>query len=246
MSQASVGEYNDETKEEREKQGIVGGKKWKRGLIKKPKKRYASWTEELNLDNLALLGPQWWLVRVSRVRGLETAEVRARTLARNFPDIEFKGQPIKIEKLVPILEVKGIGPCRSIKPIKTDAIPSLICFKLKGLSKVETPTSSLSLRLKEKKSSKTMKQGLLLWSPCYLSPPFPLSLSLQFPTNKHTPKLPAISASIDSLIDTQQQQLSARERRQLRNERRESKSGYSWREEVEERLIKKPKKRYLI
>ncbi|XP_010553065.1 PREDICTED: uncharacterized protein LOC104823276 [Tarenaya hassleriana] len=58
-------------------------------LIKKPKKRYASWTEELNLDNLALLGPQWWVVRVSRVRGQETAQVLARVLARNFPDIEF-------------------------------------------------------------------------------------------------------------------------------------------------------------
>ncbi|OMO66535.1 hypothetical protein CCACVL1_21099, partial [Corchorus capsularis] len=30
------------------------------------------------------------LFEVSRVRGLETAEVMARTLARNFPDIEFK------------------------------------------------------------------------------------------------------------------------------------------------------------
>ncbi|KAE8696539.1 MIP18 family protein [Hibiscus syriacus] len=59
-------------------------------LIKKPKKRYTSWTEELNLDNLALLGPQWWVVRVARVRGLETDEVIARLLARNFPDIEFK------------------------------------------------------------------------------------------------------------------------------------------------------------
>ncbi|OMO97386.1 hypothetical protein COLO4_14646 [Corchorus olitorius] len=87
------------------------------------------------------------------------------------------------------------------------------------------------------------QQGLLLWSPCYLSPPFSHSLSLQIPTTKHAPKLPAISASIDA-TDTQQQQLSARERRQLRNERRESKAGYSWREEVEERLIKKPKKRY--
>ena len=48
------------------------------------------WTEELNLDNLARLGPQWWVVRFSRVRGLETADVLARSLARNFPDIEFK------------------------------------------------------------------------------------------------------------------------------------------------------------
>uniref|UniRef100_A0A5B7BM22 NusG-like N-terminal domain-containing protein n=1 Tax=Davidia involucrata TaxID=16924 RepID=A0A5B7BM22_DAVIN len=59
-------------------------------LIKKPKKRYASWTEELNLDNLALLGPQWWVVRVSRVSGHYTAELLARSLARNYPDIDFK------------------------------------------------------------------------------------------------------------------------------------------------------------
>ncbi|EOY07327.1 PREDICTED: uncharacterized protein LOC18597623 [Theobroma cacao] len=90
-----------------------------------------------------------------------------------------------------------------------------------------------------------MKQGLLLWSPCYLSPLSFHSLSHRIPSTKHAPQLPPISASIDS-TDTQQrqQQLSARERRQLRNERRESKAGYSWREEVEERLIKKPKKRY--
>ncbi|KAK4418988.1 hypothetical protein Salat_2311600 [Sesamum alatum] len=59
-------------------------------LIKKPKKRYVSWTEELNLDNLALLGPQWWVVRVSRVRGQDTAERMARAMARNFPNMEFK------------------------------------------------------------------------------------------------------------------------------------------------------------
>ncbi|CAI9780102.1 unnamed protein product [Fraxinus pennsylvanica] len=59
-------------------------------LIKKPKKRYTSWTEELNLDNLALLGPQWWVVRVSRVSGQETAERMARSLARNFPNVDFK------------------------------------------------------------------------------------------------------------------------------------------------------------
>lgn len=59
-------------------------------LIKKPKKRYASWTEELNLDTLAKLGPQWWVVRVARVRAEETAEILARLLARNFPEIDFK------------------------------------------------------------------------------------------------------------------------------------------------------------
>ncbi|PON90169.1 Transcription elongation factor [Trema orientale] len=59
-------------------------------LLKKPKKRYASWTEELNLDTLANLGPQWWIVRVSRVRGQETAELIARLLARNFPHVPFE------------------------------------------------------------------------------------------------------------------------------------------------------------
>ncbi|KAF7845424.1 Plastid transcriptionally active isoform 1 [Senna tora] len=59
-------------------------------LIKKPKKKKGSWTDELNLDNLAKLGPQWWVVRGSRVRALDTAQLLARSLARNFPDIEFK------------------------------------------------------------------------------------------------------------------------------------------------------------
>ncbi|KAL2920630.1 Transcription termination/antitermination protein NusG [Bienertia sinuspersici] len=59
-------------------------------LLKKPKKRYASWTEELNLDNLAHLGPQWWVVRVSRATGQETTERLARSLVNNYPDIDFK------------------------------------------------------------------------------------------------------------------------------------------------------------
>ncbi|KAG7576581.1 NusG N-terminal domain superfamily [Arabidopsis thaliana x Arabidopsis arenosa] len=58
-------------------------------LIKKPKKRYATWTEELNLDTLAESGPQWWVVRVSRLRGHETAQILARALARQFPEMEF-------------------------------------------------------------------------------------------------------------------------------------------------------------
>ena len=56
----------------------MGTNNWKEDveekLLVKPKKRYASWTEELNLDNLALLGPQWWVIRVSRVTGQETAD----------------------------------------------------------------------------------------------------------------------------------------------------------------------------
>ncbi|KAK9168256.1 hypothetical protein Syun_000396 [Stephania yunnanensis] len=59
-------------------------------LIKKPKKRYASWTEELNLDNLAELGLQWWAVRVARVSGQDSAERMARALARDFAHIEFQ------------------------------------------------------------------------------------------------------------------------------------------------------------
>jgi hypothetical protein len=59
-------------------------------LIKKPKKRYASWTDELNLDNLAKLGPQWWVIRVSRIKVEDAAEVLARSLAKNFPDMDFK------------------------------------------------------------------------------------------------------------------------------------------------------------
>ncbi|MQL86398.1 hypothetical protein Taro_018930 [Colocasia esculenta] len=60
-------------------------------LLQRPKKRdKASWKEELNLDNLALLGPQWWVVRVSRVTGQEAAERLARVLARNYPDMDFK------------------------------------------------------------------------------------------------------------------------------------------------------------
>lgn len=61
-------------------------------LLIKPKKRYKSWTEELNLDTLSTLGPQWWIIRVSRISGQETAERVARALIRNFPDIEFKVQ----------------------------------------------------------------------------------------------------------------------------------------------------------
>ncbi|KAF9596769.1 hypothetical protein IFM89_013316 [Coptis chinensis] len=59
-------------------------------LLKKPTKRFANWKDELNLDNLADLGTQWWCVRVSRVNGHETADRLARFLARNHPIVEFK------------------------------------------------------------------------------------------------------------------------------------------------------------
>jgi len=59
-------------------------------LIQKTKKVKKSWKDELNLDNLMKLGPQWWAVRVSRVKGQYTAEALARSLAKFFPDIDFK------------------------------------------------------------------------------------------------------------------------------------------------------------
>ncbi|CAL9776652.1 unnamed protein product [Musa acuminata subsp. burmannicoides] len=75
----------------------AGGVGWREEveerLLHRPKnqrKKAASWTEELNLDNLARLGPQWWVVRVSRVTGHEIADRLARSLARNYPTVEFK------------------------------------------------------------------------------------------------------------------------------------------------------------
>ncbi|KAJ6992959.1 hypothetical protein NC653_016168 [Populus alba x Populus x berolinensis] len=113
--------------------------------------------------------------------------------------------------------------------------------------KIPPPPSTLSSfpTTNQTHRNKTMKQGLLLWSPCshsLLSPPsFPF-LSLSIPRTKHT--LLPIAATLDSTTTHQEQQLlTARERRQLRNEKRESKAGYNWREELEDRFIKKPKKK---
>ncbi|CAN6576220.1 unnamed protein product [Malus baccata var. baccata] len=59
-------------------------------LLEKPTKKFADWKEELNLNNLAHEGPQWWIIKVSRVKGQETAQLIARQLARNYPHIDFK------------------------------------------------------------------------------------------------------------------------------------------------------------
>lgn len=80
-----------------------------------------------------------------------------------------------------------------------------------------------------------MKRELLIWSPSTHSLFLP-SISSFSPKSKQSPP-PIIRASLDS-AGTEEQDLSAKERRQLRNERRASKA-YNWREEVEERLIKK-------
>ncbi|XP_031486416.1 uncharacterized protein LOC116254909 [Nymphaea colorata] len=57
---------------------------------RRKKKPPSARMEELNLDNLARLGPQWWVIRVSRLSGQEAAEQLARGIARNFPNIDFK------------------------------------------------------------------------------------------------------------------------------------------------------------
>uniref|UniRef100_A0A803M0F3 KOW domain-containing protein n=1 Tax=Chenopodium quinoa TaxID=63459 RepID=A0A803M0F3_CHEQI len=89
-------------------------------LIKKPKKRYASWTEELNLDTLAQLGPQWWVTRVARVNGHETAEKLARSLANNYPDIDFKvipgyiTRPVELNLLCRVFRKRQINKPRPV------------------------------------------------------------------------------------------------------------------------------------
>ncbi|XP_009358818.1 uncharacterized protein LOC103949431 [Pyrus x bretschneideri] len=90
-----------------------------------------------------------------------------------------------------------------------------------------------------------MTQGLLPWSPCHhsLSPTSLFALPLAFPTTKNTQFPVSISATLEPEPATTQQ-LTARERRQLRNERRESKTGTSWKEEVEEKLLEKPTKKF--
>ncbi|XP_014516771.1 uncharacterized protein LOC106774330 [Vigna radiata var. radiata] len=90
LSQVSARERRRERSERRERKS---GTNWREEvemkLIEKPKKK-GSWMDELNLDNLAKLGPQWWVIRVLRIRGHEIAQLLARSLALNYPDVEFK------------------------------------------------------------------------------------------------------------------------------------------------------------
>lgn len=55
---------------------------------KKPPKR--SWREELNLDLLAELGPQWWLVRVSMALGTDYVDLLTKAISRRYPEVPFK------------------------------------------------------------------------------------------------------------------------------------------------------------
>ncbi|KAK7848511.1 hypothetical protein CFP56_004889 [Quercus suber] len=170
-------------------------------LIKKPKKRFATWTEELNLDTLAKLGPQWWVVRVGRIRTVDTAEVLARLLARNFPEIDF-----------------------------------------------QVYTAAVNVKRKLKNGTCSVKP----------KPQFPGCVFLRCVLNREIHdfirECEGVGGFVGSKVGNtnnlrglgqqqQEQELSAREKRQLRNERRASNST-NWREQVEERLIKKPKKRF--
>ncbi|KAK3145618.1 hypothetical protein QOZ80_3BG0255230 [Eleusine coracana subsp. coracana] len=55
---------------------------------KKPPKR--TWREELNLDLLAELGPQWWLVRVSMAPGTDYVDLLTKAISRRFSEVPFK------------------------------------------------------------------------------------------------------------------------------------------------------------
>ncbi|KAI4339074.1 hypothetical protein MLD38_024055 [Melastoma candidum] len=89
-----------------------------------------------------------------------------------------------------------------------------------------------------------MRQGLCSLLPIHSTPPPP---SLSFPINRQLPPLPRrrlpplVAATAESPASSTA--LTAKERRQLRNQKREAATGHSWRDEVEQRLIKKPKKR---
>ncbi|PWA36559.1 plastid transcriptionally active 13 [Artemisia annua] len=87
------------TKEKRElrkanRDSKIGTYNWREQveekLLQKPKKQFSSWKEELNLDLLAHMGPQWWILKVSRAKGKDTVERMLQALHKNFPDAEFK------------------------------------------------------------------------------------------------------------------------------------------------------------
>ncbi|KAI3759851.1 hypothetical protein L1987_50234 [Smallanthus sonchifolius] len=59
-------------------------------LLQKPKKQFSSWKEELNLDKLSVMGPQWWILKVSRAKGKDTIPRMMQSLHKNFPHADFK------------------------------------------------------------------------------------------------------------------------------------------------------------
>lgn len=76
--------------ERREQNAINRREEQETRLADKRKKMNASWVADLNLGNLAPLGPRWWIVRVTRGIFEYKAESLARALSKNYPDMEFK------------------------------------------------------------------------------------------------------------------------------------------------------------
>lgn len=54
------------------------------------KKKPKSWMEEMNLDNLAVQGVQWWMLLVPRNSERLVAEDLSKAFPSEFPDIEFQ------------------------------------------------------------------------------------------------------------------------------------------------------------
>nr|XP_043629738.1 transcription termination/antitermination protein NusG [Erigeron canadensis]XP_043629744.1 transcription termination/antitermination protein NusG [Erigeron canadensis] len=83
-----------EMRKEKREEKMGTGYNWREHveekLLEKPKKRYNSWKEELNLDLLAQLGPQWWILKVSRAKGKDTILRMTQSLHKNFPDLHFQ------------------------------------------------------------------------------------------------------------------------------------------------------------
>ena len=82
---------------------------------KKPPKR--SWREDLNLDLLAELGPQWWLVRVSMAPGTDYVDLLTKAISRRYPEVTFK------VSLPPV--VSFVGLIASVPPELSTALTSI-------------------------------------------------------------------------------------------------------------------------
>lgn len=76
--------------ERREKTAYNWKEEVEERLIKKPKKRFSHWSEELNLDYLAELGPQWWILKVYKLSCHQVAQSLSRLVTENYPQFEFK------------------------------------------------------------------------------------------------------------------------------------------------------------
>ncbi|KAM7464003.1 hypothetical protein LguiA_032124 [Lonicera macranthoides] len=76
--------------ERREKTAYNWKEEVEERLSKKPRKRFNHWTEDLNLDYLAELGPQWWILKVYKLSCHQAAQSLTRFLAENYPQFEFK------------------------------------------------------------------------------------------------------------------------------------------------------------